>query len=64
MSPSARIVLSQLPGTVLDISMRARMNEGTVRARMAELRRAGLVLVAGRLPPAARGGMWARYARA
>ena len=47
---SSRIVLANLPGTVLDVVQRARLPEGTVRARVAELQRAGLAKKIGRKP--------------
>ena len=56
---SSRIVLANLSGTVLDVVMRARMPEGTVRARVAELRRAGLLRVVGFRP--AHHGAWRVY---
>lgn len=57
--PSARIVLNNLPGTVLDVALRARVHEGTVRARMAELQRAGLVKATSRRKPHPRA--WFEY---
>ena len=50
MSPSHRLVLNNLPGTVLDVVQRARMPEDQVRARVAELRRSGLVRIADNRP--------------
>ena len=64
MTPSSRIVLAKLPGTVLDVARVARIPEPTVRARIAELQRAGLVRIVGRKASRATGacGFWCVYA--
>lgn len=45
---SARVVLNNLPGTVLDVVQRSRMSERLVRLRVWELKRHGAIKVSER----------------
>ncbi len=61
---SSRVVLNALPGTVIDIVWKTRLQECLVRLRVHELKRAGYIKVIGRKPVPAKkhpGGAWCIY---
>lgn len=61
LTPSSRIVLNALPGTVLDVVSKTRLPEETIRARIAELQRASLAKRIGWKQRDGRGQRWAIY---
>lgn len=61
MNASSRVVLSALPGTVIDVVQRTNIPERLVRLRIWELKRSGTITVIDRKSPPRRGGAWCVY---